>query len=201
MGAPVSDEEHALQALETGAAMLVRLNEIQDSFSARGWPPIKIGVGLNSGTMSVGDMGSQFRRAYTVIGDSVNLGSRLEGLTKNYGVEYIVGEVTKDLVGDYTYRELDFVRVKGKAEPVAIFEPLGPTDKISKEVLKELRLHQATLKLYRGQEWDRAEMQFLNVQKMSEDRLIYQIYIDRITQYRQSPPAEDWDEVFTHTTK
>ena len=200
-GAPVSDEEHALHALETGAAMLVRLKEIQDSFSARGWPPIKIGVGLNSGTMSVGDMGSQFRRAYTVIGDSVNLGSRLEGLTKNYGVEYIVGEATKDLVGDYTYRELDFVRVKGKAEPVAIFEPLGPTDKISKEVLKELRLHQQTLKLYRAQEWHRAEMQFLNLQKMSEDRLIYQIYIDRITQYRQSPPAEDWDEVFTHTTK
>ncbi|NKB38286.1 MAG: CHASE2 domain-containing protein [Gammaproteobacteria bacterium] len=200
-GAPIRDEDHARHALETGMAMLERLNAIQDDFKARGWPEIKIGVGLNSGMMSVGDMGSEFRRAYTVLGDAVNLGSRLEGLTKNYGVEIIVGEATKDLVEDYTYRELDVVRVKGKDEPVTIYEPIAPKAEISKEEAKELSLHKETLKLYRAQDWDRAEMQFLNLQKVSPDRLLYQIYVDRIMQYRQSPPPENWDGVFTHTSK
>ena len=200
-GAPIHDEQHARHAMETGIAMLERLNAIQDDFTARGWPEIKIGVGLNSGTMSVGDMGSQFRRAYTVIGDTVNLGSRLEGLTKNYGVEIIVGEATRALVKDYTYRALDVVRVKGKDEPVAIYEPLAPTEEVSKEELKELSLHRETLKLYRAQEWDRAELQFLNLQKLSPDRRLYQIFIERIAQYRQTSPGDNWDGVFTHTTK
>ena len=200
-GAPIHDEQHARHAMETGIAMLERLKAIQDDFTARGWPEIRIGVGLNSGTMSVGDMGSQFRRAYTVIGDTVNLGSRLEGLTKNYGVEIIVGEATRALVKNYTYRALDVVRVKGKDEPVAIYEPLAPTEEVSKEELKELSLHRETLKLYRAQEWDRAELQFLNLQKLSPDRRLYQVYIERIAQYRQTSPGENWDGVFTHTTK
>ncbi len=200
-GAPVHDEQHARHAMETGLAMQERLKAVQDDFTARGWPEIRIGVGLNSGMMSVGDMGSEFRRAYTVLGDAVNLGSRLEGLTKNYGVEMIVGEATRALVKDYTYRELDVVRVKGKDEPVAIFEPLAPTEEVSREELKELSLHRETMKLYRAQEWDRAELQFLNLQKLSPDRLLYKIYIERIGQYRQSPPGDHWDGVFTHTSK
>lgn len=200
-GAPIADEDHARHALETGLAMLERTEAIQSDFSARGWPPIKIGVGLNSGEMSVGDMGSQFRRAYTVIGDAVNLGSRLEGLTKNYGVEIIVGEETRKRVGDFAYRELDVVRVKGKDEPIAIFEPIAPKDQVSKDEMKELSLHRETLKLYRTQEWDRAEMQFINLQNMTPDRKLYGEYLKRIAQYRQSPPGDNWDGVFTHTTK
>lgn len=181
--------------------MLERLNAIQDDFKNRGWPEIKIGVGLNSGTMSVGDMGSQFRRAYTVLGDAVNLGSRLEGLTKNYGVEIIVGEATRTLVSDYVYRELDVVRVKGKDEPVAIFEPLAPRDQVSNEELKEIKLHQQALKLYRSQDWDMAEIQFINLQKLSPQRLLYQLYIERIIEYRKNPPESPWDGVYTHTSK
>ena len=127
-----------------------RLNAIQEDFKARGWPEIKIGVGLNSGMMSVGDMGSEFRRAYTVLGDAVNLGSRLEGLTKNYGVDIIVGEATKDLVVEYIYRELDVVRVKGKDEPVTIYEPVARKDEITKEEGKELSLHQRNAKTLSG---------------------------------------------------
>ena len=200
-GAPIHDKDHARHAMETGISMLERLNAIQDDFKARGWPEIRIGVGLNSGMMSVGDMGSQFRRAYTVIGDSVNLGSRLEGLTKNYGVEIIVGEATRVLLKDYTYRELDVVRVKGKDEPVAIYEPLAPTEEVSREELKELGLHRQAMKLYRAQDWDMAEIQFLNLQKLSPDRSLYQLYIERIAQHRQTPPGENWDGVFTHTSK
>ena len=136
-----------------------------------------------------------------MLGDAVNLGSRLEGLTKNYGVEIIVGESTRKLVPEYTYRELDVVRVKGKDEPVTIYEPIAPTEEMTKEEVKELALHRETMKLYRAQDWDRSELQFLNLQKISPDRLLYQIYIDRIGLYRQTPPGDDWDGVFTHTSK
>ena len=200
-GAPIHDEDHALHAMQTGIAMLERLNAIQDDFKERGWPEIKIGVGLNSGMMSVGDMGSKFRRAYTVLGDAVNLGSRLEGLTKNYGVEIIAGEATRDLLKDYTYRELDLVRVKGKEEPVAIFEPLAPSIEVSSEELGELGLHEDTLALYRAQEWDRAETQFTELKMLSPERLLYQIYLERIAEYRKTPPGITWDGVFTHITK
>jgi adenylate cyclase len=200
-GAPIHDEDHALHAMQTGIAMLERLNAIQDDFKERGWPEIRIGVGLNSGMMSVGDMGSKFRRAYTVLGDAVNLGSRLEGLTKNYGVDIIVGEATRDLLKDYTYRDLDLVRVKGKEEPVAIYEPLAPSIEVSSDELEELELHEETLILYRAQEWDKAETQFADLQKLSPERLLYQIYMERIAEYRKTPPADNWDGVFTHTTK
>src|SRR5206468_4322478 len=108
----------------------------QQQFKLKGWPEIKIGVGLNSGEMTVGNMGSEFRMAYTVMGDAVNLGSRLESLTKNYGVYIIVSEFTKEKVPEYIYRELDVVRVKGKDKPVAIFEPIceaGQEDKQTKD--------------------------------------------------------------------
>lgn len=200
-GAPIHDGDHAKHAMQTGIAMLERLSAIQDDFKERGWPEIRIGVGLNSGMMSVGDMGSKFRRAYTVLGDAVNLGSRVEGLTKNYGVDIIAGEATLALLKDYTFRELDLVRVKGKEEPVAIYEPLAPSVEVSSEEFKELELHKETMKLYRAQDWDKAEIQFLNLQKLSPDRMLYKIYLERITGYRLTPPGDNWDGVFTHTSK
>jgi adenylate cyclase len=93
---------------------------------AKGWPELKIGVGVNTGPMTVGDMGSPVTQSYTVMGDAVNLGSRLEGITKQYGVGFIVGESTRELVKkEFVFRELDLVKVKGKDRPVGIYEPLG----------------------------------------------------------------------------
>ena len=139
--------------------------------------------------------------AYTVMGDAVNLGSRLESLTKNYGVSIIVSEFTKNEVPEFLYRELDIVKVKGKDKPVAIFEPVceaGSEDKATKD---ELKLYRETLKLYRAQNWDIAEMQFINLKKLSPDRLLYDIYTKRIEFFRQNPPGPDWDGVFTFDTK
>lgn len=181
--------------------MIKSLEKLDAEFKAKGWPEIKIGVGLNTGIMTVGNMGSEFRMAYTVMGDAVNLGSRLESLTKKYGVYIIVSQFTKEKVPEYLYRELDIVRVKGKDEPVAIFEPVclaGQEDKATKD---ELKLYRETLKLYRSQNWDIAEMQFINLQKLYPERMLYQIYSERISFFRQNPPGENWDGVFTFDSK
>lgn len=200
-GAPLHDPEHARNALLAGLDMLAELPKIQKDFEAKGWPPIRIGVGLNTGMMNVGNMGSEFRMAYTVLGDAVNLGSRLEGLTKQYGVSIMVSEFTKAAVPDFAYRELDVVQVKGKEEPVAIFEPIGPADQVDAEQLKNLKLYNQTLKLFRAQQWDQAEMQLVNLKQVEPERKLYDVYIDRIQHYREFPPGADWDGVFKHTTK
>ncbi len=200
-GAPLEDHEHARHALLAGMQMLQKLDEMQPEFKARGWPDIRVGVGLNTGQMSVGNMGSEFRMAYTVLGDTVNLGSRLEGLTKNYGVSIIVNETTVEAVPEYVFRELDKVRVKGKDRPVTIYEPVCLSSELSKDVRDEMNLYQQALKYYRAQEWDLAEMQFLNLSKMSADRAIYPMYVERIKYFRQESPGNEWDGVYTHTSK
>ncbi len=200
-GAPLDDPDHARHALEAGLKMLQKLDEIQPEFRARGWPEIRIGVGVNTGEMSVGNMGSEFRMAYTVLGDTVNLGSRLEGLTKGYGVAMIVNETTVAAVPEYAYRELDKVRVKGKDKPVAIYEPVCPREELDKASKDELKLYEQALKYYRSQEWDLAELQFLNLSKMTPERMLYSLYVERIKHFRSEPPGSDWDGVYTHTSK
>jgi len=200
-GAPLADPDNARHALLTAMDMIDRLKLLQEEFKAKGWPPIKIGVGLNTGMMTVGNMGSEFRMAYTVMGDAVNLGSRLESLTKQYGVYIIVSEFTKDKVPDYVYRELDHVRVKGKDLPVAIYEPVCPADQEDKATKDELKLYRETIKLYRAQNWDLAEMQFINLQKLSPERYLYKMYAERVAYFRENPPGADWDGVFTFKTK
>lgn len=200
-GAPLPDTDHARHALEAGLAMLAKLDDINQAFKARGWPEIRIGVGLNTGLMSVGNMGSEFRMAYTVLGDAVNLGSRLEGLTKNYGVSMIVSETTKDAVPEYAYRELDRVRVKGKAKPVTIYEPLCLREALSREWKKELKLYAETLRLYRSQQWDMAELNFVNLQRASAAPDLYSTYVEHIKHFRAEPPPSDWDGVFDHKSK
>ncbi len=199
-GAPLQDPDHALHALEAGLDMLATLKSMDADFKSRGWPEIRIGVGVNTGAMNVGNMGSEFRMAYTVLGDAVNLGSRLEGLTKQYGVDMIVNETTREQVPSYAFRELDKVRVKGKDKPVTIYEPLGLKDELSAELRKELKLYRQALKLYRQQSWDMAEIQFLNLQKTTE-RGLYNLYAERIAHFREQSPESDWDGVYTHQTK
>jgi adenylate cyclase len=200
-GAPVTDPEHARQGVLSAMLMQEELKKLSESFVAKGWPQIKIGVGINTGVMSVGDMGSKLRRAYTVMGDAVNLGSRLEGITKQYGVGIIGGEHTRELVKDVVWRELDRVRVKGKDEPVAIFEPLGFEGHVSKEKLEELKLWNQTLRAYRAQDWDQADMLLLNLQRMAPDSHLYEVYAERVAHYRKDLPGPDWDGVWKFETK
>ena len=200
-GAPIMDEQHAKRALQAAMGMIAALEKLNIDFKAKNWPPINIGVGLNSDVMTVGNMGSEFRMAYTVMGDGVNLASRLESLTKNYGVHIIVSEFTKARVPEYVYRELDNVRVKGKEKPVAIFEPVCEEAQIDKATKDSLKLYREALKLYRSQNWDLAEMQFINLQKQEPQRYVYEMYLKRIAYFRQNPPEPNWDGVFNYETK
>ena len=201
-GAPLPDQNHARNGILAGLEMHEILEKLKPEFQKRGWPEIRIGVGLNTGRMSVGNMGSRLRTAYTVMGDAVNLASRLEGITKEYGADIIVGQGTRDAVPDVVFRELDRVRVKGKDEAVAIFEPLGVQGKVGKQKLEEVKLYAQFLRLYRAQDWDQAELQLFNLQKMAPHNKLYShTFVERIGYLRANPPGEGWDGAFTFTTK
>jgi len=196
-GAPLPDPNHAAHALEAAIAMQKALRELDAPFAARGWPVLHIGVGLNCGLMSVGDMGSKFRRSYTVMGDAVNLASRLEALTKQYGVGILVTENIVNAAGDYLYREVDKVQVKGKLQGVAIFEPLGKRGEVPPERQQEADALAAAVAAYRGKRWDDAERLF----KAMPESKITKLYLERIEIFRHNPPPADWDGVFVYTTK
>ncbi|MBT9097173.1 adenylate/guanylate cyclase domain-containing protein [Methylovulum psychrotolerans] len=200
-GAPMHNPQHASKAIQSALAIVTMLGALQKEFINRGWPIIDMGIGINTGTMNVGNMGSQFRIAYTVMGDAVNLGARLEGLTKQYGVKIIVSETTRHDALEFAYRELDRVRVKGKQQPITIYEPLGLIDTISPEQHQALNKLDAALHAYRQQQWPAATGLFTALAGQYPHDKLYQIYLERIAFYQQNPPAADWDGVETHTSK
>jgi adenylate cyclase len=200
-GAPIDDHRHATHAVSTALEMVKRAEVLSKEFIQKGLPPIAIGVGLNTGQMSVGNMGSEFRMAYTVLGDAVNLGSRLEGLTKEYGVSIIVSESTRKAAPEFIYRELDLVKVKGKEQAVTIYEPLCRTDELTKELKDELKVYKQGIEYYRARNWDLAEIQFLTLVKQSKNPGLYQKYAERCAYLREHPPEQDWTGVFTFKTK
>ncbi|HEY5801397.1 MAG TPA: adenylate/guanylate cyclase domain-containing protein [Burkholderiaceae bacterium] len=200
-GAPVALQDHAARAVATALTMQRSCVELNREFAARGWPALHIGIGLSTGQMRVGDMGSKVRRAYTVMGDAVNLGARLEGITKVYGVGIIVGDATRSAAPQYAYRELDRVRVKGKNEPVPIFEPLGLVSECPPAQLAELERWHAALAAVRSQQWDAAETHVADLLRESPEFSLYVIYLKRIAYFKQHPPGPDWDGVTTFETK
>ncbi|MGH8442080.1 MAG: CHASE2 domain-containing protein [Nevskiaceae bacterium] len=201
-GAPLDDPQHAIHALEAAIELPKAMRALDDDFARRGWPPLHIGVGLSTGNMRVGNMGSSFRVAYTVMGDPVNLGSRVEGLTKEYGVAVICSEFTRASgPADWSYRELDQVRVKGKDQPVSIFEPMGPKDALDAAVRTDLARHRGALKFYRSQKWDEAETEFFNLSRGPNKHKVYEMFMERIADLRKNPPGPDWDGVYTFKHK
>ena len=200
-GAPVAFADHASRAVATSLLMQASAGRLNRDFRQRGWPELKIGIGINTGPMHVGDMGSKIRRAYTVMGDAVNLGSRLEGITKVYGVGIAVGAATRLAAPEFAYRELDLVRVKGKNEPVAIFEPLGKPAELAPGVLEELRDWDQALALVRARRWDEARQRIDALHAAHPERGLYVLYLERIAAWRARPPGEGWDGVTAFDNK
>ena len=200
-GAPLHDADHAKHAIDGALAMLEKVDAMKPEMDALGYPPINLGVGLNTGMMNVGNMGSEFRRAYTVLGDAVNLSSRLEGLTKQYGVKLIVGENTREGQDSYIFRRLDKVQVKGKTEPVVIYEPICKTEVADDELLATLEQHETALDHYYAREWTEAKAIFKQLKENDPDKMIYSIYLDRMSSMNELLLTEDWDGTFEHTSK
>ena len=194
-GAPVDDAQHARNGVLAALDMQKECKLLNDKFAARGWPTLKLGVGLNSGNVRVGDMGSQVRRAYTVMGDPVNVASRLEGRTKSYGVGILVGEATRAQVKDVVFREVDRIKVKGKDEAVTIYEPLGAEGEVDRKAQEELKLWGQVLRAYRAQQWDPVEVGLLNLQRMNPNCGLYAVYAERVAGMRRNPPPAGWDGV------
>ncbi len=198
--APVDLSDHAARAVATALDMQAALPQLNEEFAARGWPEVKIGIGVNSGRMSVGNMGSEFRMSYTVMGDAVNLGSRLEGITKQYGVGILATQPTVDADPVHAFMKIDVVRVKGKETPVAIYEPLGPKDALADAVRQNAAEFEAAFAAYQRQDWNAAEAALAALNARTP-RALYDIYLERIAHFRNDPPPSDWDGVFVYTTK
>ncbi len=201
-GAPLTDEQHALRALEAGMELVRAVRGLDESFARNGWPPLHIGVGVNTGKMHVGNMGSAFRVAYTVMGDAVNLGSRVESLTKEYGTAILCTEFTRAAAPrDWSFREVDLVRPKGKTVPVGIYEPLGPKEALDPALRQDLARHRGAMILYRQQRWDEAEAELFGLSLSGRPHPIYELFLKRIAEHRRHPPGKDWDGAHTFHNK
>ena len=209
--APLDDERHADHGVESGLAMMARLHELNSELEkdaeAEGRPfiPINIGIGLNSGVVCVGNMGSDQRFDYSVLGDDVNLASRLEGQSKTYGVDIVIGENTLAQLNEKATLELDLIQVKGKTEPVRIHCVLGLADVLESDAFKALaQEHRAMLDAYMAQRWDDALGHIVACrEKMAPHDLsvLYDLYEERIVEFKENPPGDDWDGVYVATSK
>lgn len=200
-GAPVVDPDHRRNAVLAAMNMLKAVRSLQPVLTARGWPAIDAGIGLNTGMMNVGDMGSDYRREYTVIGDAVNLGSRLEGLTKYYGVGLIISEFTRQGLDDILMRPLDKVRVKGKKASVTIYQPLASGRNAPEEVIRELEAYNKARTAYLERDWDGAIRRFERLQAEFGDQGVYRIYIQRSLHFREHGTPAGWDGTYEYARK
>jgi len=200
-GAPLTQPDHAKRACFTALAMMKELRRLQEKWRAEGRPAFDIGIGINSGDMVVGNMGSEMRFDYTVMGDMVNLGSRLEGINKEYGTNIIISEFTYEMVKDsMCCRELDGVRVKGKIKPVKIYELLGEK-KDQPDCQAMMDVFAQGLAFYRERKWDEAIAAFQSVLAIRPGDYVSTMYMDRCKNLKEQPPAEPWDGVFVMTKK
>ncbi|MGE3539918.1 MAG: CHASE2 domain-containing protein [Candidatus Tectimicrobiota bacterium] len=200
-GAPLLLPDHAYRACHTALCMLEAVQQLQPCWRARGLPAIAIGIGINSGPMVVGNIGSDVHFAYTVIGDEVNLGSRLEGVNKEYGTHILISEATWMQVKErIVARELDIIRVKGKDAPTRIFEVLGLMPP-SPQQAALLRVFALALAAYRASCWEAAMQGFQQVLQMRPDDAPSQLYLQRCATFQTTPPPPDWDGIYVMQTK
>jgi adenylate cyclase len=201
-GAPQAQPDHALRSCRAALSMIERLDALRERWRARGLPDIDVGIGINTGPMSVGFVGSQDRfYNYTVLGDAVNLASRLEGANKEYGTRIVLGPSTYEDVKDaVVVRELDLVRVKGKRAPVHIYEllALAPAPAQVAEFVERFRWG---LSAYAAQRWDEAIARFREADALRGGDPTSRKYAERCDAMRREPPGPEWDGVFEMKTK
>jgi len=202
-GAPIAQPDHALRACRAALAMRAAQAEFSREWAKRGYPPIRSRTGVNSGAMLVGNVGSRYRFSYGVVGDAVNLASRLEGLNRQYGTGILIGEQTAAMVGDaFRLREVDSVRVLGKRLAVRIYELLGEAGETLDPQLEKALGHYATgLAAYRERRFDAALAELEAALALAPGDGPSRALAERCRAYRAAPPAPDWDGAFSATEK
>ncbi|MBI5815137.1 MAG: HAMP domain-containing protein [Nitrospinae bacterium] len=195
-GAPLTHKDDAEQAVAAALEMIKTLGRINEEFVARGFQKLEMGVGINTAMVLAGNMGSKTRLNYTVIGDGVNLASRIEGLCKKYGVAVLVSGTTREKAHSFVYREIDRVRVKGKTEPVVIYEPAGKSGEMDPAALEMVNTHNSAIELYRARRWDEAKNIFSGIcgNALANPKLC-SLYLERIDGHMANPPGEDWSGI------
>ena len=202
-GAPLTQEDHAKRACLTALAMRNKLQELRRAWTEMERPQLTARTGVNSGNMLVGNIGSKYRFSYGALGDDVNLGSRLEGLNKQYGTEILIGENTADLVKEqFRLRKMDYVRVKGKEKPVRVYELLGVAGiQFSEEKERQLQIYTEGFEAYQSQKWAEAFEIFKAGQEMYPKDKSFQTMSIRCRIYRDDPPKGEWDGAFRERRK
>ena len=202
-GAPMEAADHAQRACHAALAMRQRRLALAADWARKGWPRLRARTGINSGPMLVGNLGSKYRFSYGVLGDSVNLGSRLEGLNKVYGTDILIGEQTARLLGDmFVVREVDLVRVKGREQAIQIYELIATAAAgIAPEQTQALRLYAEGLAAYRSAMWGEATVAFQEALRVRPEDGPAQAMLERSLAFQKVPPPEPWDAVFEQLTK
>ncbi len=200
-GAPLDLPDHAERACRSALDMVEELKELNRKWVSEGKQPMDIGIGINTGPMMVGNMGSEQRFDFTAMGDAVNLSSRLEGANKSYKTSIIISESTHEQIkGKFTCMELDLVRVKGRTKPIKIYSLVGYGDltDIKSDIVNQFN---NAVNLYRNRNWAEAMRIFENITALDPDMYAARIYIERCNELKENPPPEEWDGVFVMTTK
>ncbi len=202
-GAPIVQSDHALRACLSALQMEDRLASIRSAWRQQGKPSLNVRIGINTGEMVVGNMGGMGKFDYTVIGDSVNLASRLEGANKQYKSNILVSERTYDLVKEWILgRELDLITVKGRSTPLKIFELLQISENTPDKTLQDfLSNYSSGLLLYRERRWKAAIARFREALRFRTDDYPSRLYIERATHYALNPPPKDWNGIFVMQSK
>ena len=200
-GAPEDLPDHPIKACQSALEMVKELKRLNEKWTGEGKQPLDIGIGINTNPMVVGNMGSDRLFDYTVMGDSVNLGSRLEGANKNYKTNIIISEFTFERVkNEFVCMELDSVRVKGKTRPVRIYSLVGYKDLPDIQTRAVNEFNQG-IALYKERRWNEAVHIFENIGATDPDLYAAQVYLERCLELKKNPPPSDWDGVYVMTTK
>jgi len=200
--APIDQSEHARLAVEAAMAMERAMKQLNRELEAQGKETMSVGIGINTGDCVVGNMGSTQRFDYTVLGDAVNLASRLEGQSGHYGFQIIAGADTVKSLSDYEVFELDLLAVKGKIQPVTIFTVFEGTESDIEDAEAFREAHQEFLRAYRGQDWDAALQHIITYQdKVPSFKHYYELFTARINTLQANPPGPEWTGVFVALSK
>ena len=202
--APLEDENHAVNAVISAMQLITLTEVLSERFKEKNWPAIRVGIGISTGEMVVGDMGSSYRKAYTVLGDAVNLGARIESLTKYYGVDILVSSSTfEDITKQGVIcRKMDRIKVKGKHTAVEIYQPIGFDTEVNYATKADVLLHETAMEHYLAGNFIEAKEMFMQLKQSANLPItIYSILIERIVNLVATDDAKDWDGVYTHESK